>query len=65
MLGSSCGMSRNAAPIAWRWKYALTRKRATPGIGVGEVELPVRLEALALIVREDRVDDLARRGRSS
>ena len=32
MLGSSCGMSRNAAEIAWRWTYALTRKRATPGM---------------------------------
>ena len=30
---------------------------------VGEVELPVGLEPLALVVREDRVDDLARVGR--
>ncbi len=32
MLGSSCGMRRKAAAIAWRWTYALTRKRAVPGI---------------------------------
>ena len=31
------------------------------GDRVGEVELPIGLEALALVVREDRVDDLARR----
>ena len=30
--GISCGIRRNAAPIAARWKYALTRKRALPGI---------------------------------
>jgi hypothetical protein len=30
--------------------------------GVGEVELPVVLELLALVVREDAVDDLARVG---
>jgi hypothetical protein len=30
---------------------------------VGEVQLPVRLQALTLVVAEDRVDDLARVGR--
>ncbi len=28
----SAGIRRNAAPIDPRWKYALTRKRAWPGI---------------------------------
>ncbi len=36
-----------------------TKARVT-GDRVGEVELPVRLQALALVAGEDRVDDLAR-----
>ena len=35
------------------------------GDRVGEVDLPVGLQALALVVGEDRVDDLARVGRAS
>ena len=35
------------------------------GDRVGEVELPVGLQALALVAGEDRVDDLARVGRGS
>ncbi len=54
------GIRRNAAPIAPRWKYALTRKRAWPGNRIGEVDLPVGLKPLALVVVEDRVDDLPR-----
>src|SRR5439155_17764843 len=33
-----------------------------PRDGVGEVQLPVRLQPLALVAGEDRVDDLARIG---
>ena len=42
----------------------MTRKRARLRDRVGEVDLPVGLEPLALVVGEDRVDDLTRvRGR--
>ena len=58
-------ISRNAAEIAWRWYVRVHAEAGDAGDRVGEVELPVRLEALTLIVREDRVDDLARRRPSS
>jgi hypothetical protein len=49
-------MRRKAAPIAERVDAEARGARD----GVGEVELPVGLQPLALVVREDGVDDLAR-----
>ena len=57
----SPGTRRKAAPTEPRWKKTLTRKRATPGKRIGEVELPVELELLLLLGREDPVERLARR----
>ena len=55
----SCGMWRKAALIAPRWKKTVDAEAGDAGDRVGEVELLVVLEALALVVVEDRVDDLA------
>ncbi len=47
-LSISFGIRRKAALTEPRWKKTLTRKRATPGNRVGEVELLLVLEPLAL-----------------
>jgi hypothetical protein len=46
------GGQRGALHVRVHAEASLARDR------VGEVDLPVRLQALALLVREDRVDDL-------
>ena len=56
----SWGTRRKAALTEPRWKKQLTRKAGDVGNRVGEVELLAGLEAFALVVVEDRVDDLAR-----
>ena len=43
----SCGITRKANEIAPRCRKPLTRKRGSPGAGVGEVELAALVEVLA------------------
>ena len=59
-LGISCGIRRKAALIDAALEEAVDAEAGDAGDRVGEVELLVVLEALALGVVEDRVDDLAR-----
>ena len=57
--GSRVGISRNAAPNRGALHVGVHTEAAVPGNRVREVDLPLVLEPLALVVGEDPVDDLA------
>ena len=56
----SLGIMRKAAPIAWRWKKAFTRKRATPGSEYARSTLRFVSSVFCCVGREDPVDELPR-----
>ena len=58
--GISLGIRRKAAPTRGALEVGVDAEAGPAGDRVGEVDLPLVLQPLPLVVGEDRVDDLAR-----